>query len=123
MALCVGREGCRRECPTGVDMAEPERNDAEPVHCAVTRNDVPEVTLFADTFTTWFEPENARTAARVLEAAGFRMRATGGPPDGLPARARRRAFTGGWGGESGSGTIKFCATLFYRLFLSRLISL
>ena len=29
--------------------------------------------LFADTFTTWFEPENARAAERVLKAAGYRV--------------------------------------------------
>ena len=31
------------------------------------------VVLFADTFNTWFEPENAHAAARVLEAAGFHV--------------------------------------------------
>ena len=41
---------------------------------------VSEVVLFADTFTTWFEPENARAAVRVLEAAGFRIRTAGPPP-------------------------------------------
>ena len=65
----------------GRGTAEPERGRAEPVHSAVTRNDVPEVALFADTFTTWFEPENARAAVRVLEAAGFRVRAAA-PPRG-----------------------------------------
>ena len=40
----------------------------------------PEVVLFADTFTTWFEPENARAAVRVLEAAGFRVRPATPPP-------------------------------------------
>jgi Fe-S oxidoreductase len=29
--------------------------------------------LFADTFTTWFEPENARAAERVLTTAGYRV--------------------------------------------------
>src|SRR3546814_4535542 len=33
----------------------------------------PEVVLFADTFNTYFEPENARAALRVLEAAGYRV--------------------------------------------------
>jgi Fe-S oxidoreductase len=32
-----------------------------------------EVALFVDTFNTWFEPENARAAMRVLEAAGYRV--------------------------------------------------
>ena len=41
----------------------------------------PEVVLFADTFNTWFEPENARAAVRVLRAAGFRVRPAA-PPSG-----------------------------------------
>jgi Fe-S oxidoreductase len=32
-----------------------------------------DVMLFADTFTTWFEPENARAAERVLKAGGYRV--------------------------------------------------
>ena len=40
-----------------------------------------DVVLFTDTFTTWFEPENARAAVRVLEAAGYRVRAAA-PPSG-----------------------------------------
>jgi Fe-S oxidoreductase len=32
-----------------------------------------EVVLFVDTFNRWFEPENARAAVRVLEAAGYRV--------------------------------------------------
>ena len=36
--------------------------------------------LFADTFTTWFEPENARAAVRVLETAGFLVRRAAPPP-------------------------------------------
>jgi len=45
------------------------------------REERPEVVLFADTFTTWFEPENARAAVRVLEAAGYRVRPAA-PPSG-----------------------------------------
>jgi len=33
----------------------------------------PEVVLWADTFSTYFEPENARAAAKVLGAAGYRV--------------------------------------------------
>ena len=44
------------------------------------RREESEVVLFADTFTTWFEPENARAAVRVLEAAGFRVRPAAPPP-------------------------------------------
>lgn len=32
-----------------------------------------DVVLFADTFTTWFEPDNARAAERVLSALGYRV--------------------------------------------------
>ena len=35
--------------------------------------------LFADTFTTWFEPDNARAAVAVLEAAGYRVHAAQSP--------------------------------------------
>ena len=157
MALCVGCKGCKRECPTGVDMARMKieylhqrrkrhglalrdravawlpryapaasrlawmmnlrdripglpavterllglsakrtlprwRTDpfrAEEVTARGTREfdrppaesgDGSEVALFADTFTTWFEPENARAAVRVLEAAGYRVRPAAPPP-------------------------------------------
>ena len=45
--------------------------------------DGPEVVLWADTFSTWFEPENVRAARRVLEAAGYRVL------DALPADGGR----------------------------------
>ena len=165
MALCVGCKGCKRECPTGVDMArmkteylhqrrkrhglalrehlvawlpryapaasrlawvmnlrdripglaaaterllglsakrtlprwrtDPFRPEAPPAPTPMPtpgpsgeatapepRSSTPggEVVLFADTFTTWFEPENARAAVRVLEAAGFRVRPAVPPP-------------------------------------------
>ena len=157
MALCVGCKGCKRECPTGVDMArmkieylhqrrkrhglslrdravawlpryapaasrlawlmnlrdripglpaiterllglsakrtlpcwrtDPFRADELSARRGVesdrppgAQGDAPEVALFADTFTSWFEPENARAAVRVLEAAGFRVRAAAPPP-------------------------------------------
>ena len=158
MSLCVGCKGCRRECPTGVDMArmkieylhqrrkrhglgvrdravawlpryapvasrlawmmnlrdrlpglpaaterllglsakrslprwrtDPFRGDelvasragGSRGRPAAAPDDGPEVALFADTFTTWFEPENARAAVRVLETAGFRVRPAGPPP-------------------------------------------
>ncbi len=139
MKLCVGCKGCKRECPTGVDMARmkieflhhynkrhrlrlfdrlvaylpryaqtasrmaplfnlrdripglaglsevlfgfsrkralpvwsrnPFRlNEAGPGHA-----DGPEVVLWADTFSTYFEPEIPRAAMRVLAAAGYRV--------------------------------------------------
>ncbi len=140
MELCVGCKGCRRECPTGVDMARmkveflhhykarqgltlrdrlvsslpryapwlapfaPLLNAAErarplrtlreratgfsrhrrlpawrrdrfdPADGGEPANGGRQALLFADCFNTAFEPENARAAAAVLEAAGFRVR-------------------------------------------------
>ena len=148
LELCVGCKGCRRECPTGVDMARmkiefleqrrrrhglalrerlvawlpryaplaarvpallnaPQRWPALGRACErwlglSARRPLPrwrrdrfrprtelaspaasgggggagqgEVVLFADTFTRWFEPDVPRAAARVLAAAGCRVR-------------------------------------------------
>jgi Fe-S oxidoreductase len=149
MDLCIGCKGCRRECPTGVDMSRMKieylrryrenhrltprerslaylprlarwishvpsfantRNHAGALGRVVDRtlglaSDRPlpkwagkpyvppkriaarkgrspsrpgsrggrRVALFVDTFTRYFEPENARAAVRVLEAAGYRV--------------------------------------------------
>jgi FAD/FMN-containing dehydrogenase/Fe-S oxidoreductase len=129
--LCVSCKGCKRECPTGVDMARmkleflahykarhgltlrdravawlpryaPWAARLAPVANLVSRwsrsalgfssrRDLPawradyfverawpkrgsrEVVLLVDTFNRYFEPENARAAVRVLEAAGYRV--------------------------------------------------
>ena len=174
--LCVGCKGCRRECPTGVDMARMKveflnhhrRRHGLPLRARLIawlpryapfaarmpallnardrwpvlgraserwlgfsarrplprwRSDPfrprtelsaatprgapadsagPEVVLFADTFSRWFEPEIPRAAARVLGAAGCRVRTaeTTGKPlccgrtfltNGLPEPARAEA--------------------------------
>jgi FAD/FMN-containing dehydrogenase/Fe-S oxidoreductase len=136
MALCVSCKGCKRECPTGVDMARMKieflhqyrkrhpltlrdqlvaylpryagiasslapllnlRNrvpalaalgerltgmsakrklpawSTKPYRAAPASGSGPEVVLFVDTFNRWFEPENARAAARVLRRAGYRV--------------------------------------------------
>ena len=150
MELCVGCKGCRRECPTGVDMARmkveflhqykarrgltlrdrlvsslphyaarlapfaPLLNAAEraaplramreratgfsrhrrlpawrrdrfrPVETGASAGGEREAVLFADCFNTAFEPENARAAVRVLEAAGFHVRHPRGPDSNRP---------------------------------------
>ena len=150
MELCVGCKGCRRECPTGVDMARmkveflhhykarrgltlrdrlvsslphyapwlapfaPLLNAAEragslralreratgfsrhrrlpawrrdrfrPVDAGDASGGEREAVLFADCFNTGFEPENARAAVAVLEAAGFHVRHPRGAGGGRP---------------------------------------
>ena len=132
LELCVSCKGCKRECPTGVDMARmkveflaqyrqthalslrdraiaylpryapwaarfapvanafsrlgkellgfaPRRELPRwrsEVFPSIERNDA-DVVLFVDTFNRYFEPENARAALRVLEAAGYRVSAPG----------------------------------------------
>ncbi|MSQ54026.1 MAG: FAD-binding oxidoreductase [Betaproteobacteria bacterium] len=131
--LCVSCKGCKRECPTGVDMAKmkleftaqykkrhghtlrdrliaylprfaPLAAEMAPVVNFLgglplreaftgfsSRRSLPrwhrqpfadrprtmsgerEVALFIDTFNRYFEPENARAALRVLDAAGYRV--------------------------------------------------
>jgi FAD/FMN-containing dehydrogenase/Fe-S oxidoreductase len=146
LSLCVACKGCKRECPTGVDMA---RMKTEVTYHYRKRHGLPlkerliaylpryapwaarlapllnlrdrvpgltslseswlgfaarrplpkwrrdryrpimsgdgeagDVVLLPDTFSTWFEPENARAAERVLASAGYRVHvpAAGGRP-------------------------------------------
>jgi Fe-S oxidoreductase len=163
LALCVGCKACRRECPTGVDMARMklelaahwrerdgltrrERLLAELPRWAplaarlgpvlAWRERVPAlarlgerwlgiaagrslprfrrrqarpaswpaggpgdpgrpgVVLFEDTFTTWFEPENATAARAVLEAMGYRV-IDASPQRGRPLCCGRTYFAAG----------------------------
>jgi Fe-S oxidoreductase len=137
MDLCVGCKGCKRECPTGVDMARMKieflhqrqrrdglsimdrlvaylpryapwaarvpwvanARDALPgaarlgerlfgltskrtlprwrrdtfLRDAVSDPGAADVVLFADTFSNYHEPDNARAALAVLRAAGYRV--------------------------------------------------
>ncbi len=131
--LCVSCTGCKRECPTGVDMARmkveflahykakhglsardraigylpryaPWAAGLAPLTNAMAslfkgalgfapKRELPKwrsdyfreegtsdgnVVLFVDTFNRYFEPENARAALKVLQAAGYRVHAPRG---------------------------------------------
>jgi FAD/FMN-containing dehydrogenase/Fe-S oxidoreductase len=159
MALCVSCKGCKRECPTGVDMARMKiefmhqyrkrhaprlrerliawlpryaplaarlpwllnlrdgipglawlserllglsarralpqwRGDffgSRPGDTPNAEGSAGEVVLWVDTFNTWFEPENARAALAVLQAAGYRVHLAR-PRDGGRALCCGRTF-------------------------------
>ena len=54
-----------------------------------------EVVLFVDTFNTYFEPENAHAALRVLEAAGYRVRLARAADGGRPLCCGRTFLSAG----------------------------
>ena len=156
MALCVSCKACRRECPTGVDMARMKlewlhrRNGREGVSGRTSllaslprlapwasrfrllanagagvggrllgfapQRALPrwaarpwsdgeldpsaagadaEVALFVDTFSRWFEPGNARAAARVLAAGGWRAAAVRAPAGERPLCCGRTFLSAG----------------------------
>jgi Fe-S oxidoreductase len=59
-----------------------------------------EVALFVDTFNRYFEPENARAAARVLRAAGYQVKALGVRPGERPACCGRTFLSAGLADEA-----------------------
>lgn len=154
MSLCISCKGCRRECPTGVDMARmklewqharnrrdgvrlrervlaslprmaPQLAAAAPLLDVLSRlpgrrllglapqralprwhrrpwrdhevDDLPDahVVLFVDTFSRWFEPEQARAALRLLRAAGYRVSAARPVDGGRPLCCGRTYLSAG----------------------------
>jgi FAD/FMN-containing dehydrogenase/Fe-S oxidoreductase len=152
--LCVSCKGCKRECPTGVDMARMKiewlahyrarhgysrrdraiaylpryapwagrvaglsnwmtrrlqgaldfsakrklpawRGDYFRDRIRPARGAGREVVLFVDTFNRWFEPENARAAVRVLQAAGCKVHSARPPAGGRPLCCGRTFLTAG----------------------------
>ncbi|HXV11834.1 MAG TPA: FAD-linked oxidase C-terminal domain-containing protein [Burkholderiales bacterium] len=156
LELCVSCKGCRRECPTGVDMAKMK---VEVLHHYRKRHRLPlkdrlvaflpryaplasrfaylvnplqaaakgllgfaaerslpkwrptftpplprgggverrggEVVLLIDTFNRYFEPENARAALAVLEAAGYTVHLPGSADGGRPLCCGRTFLAAG----------------------------
>ncbi len=163
MKLCVGCKGCKRECPTGIDMAKMKTEFLYHYHQAhglrlfdkliaylpryaplaskfgwllnlrntipglaklseqitgmsaerdlphwsnnpfsINENDAqicpentPEVVLWIDTFNTYFEPENARAALRVLKAAGYKVHVAKPLDNGRPLCCGRTFLSAG----------------------------
>ncbi len=158
MRLCVGCKGCKRECPTGVDMAKMKveflhhyktrhghtmfdklvgylpryavlaskfgpllalrdkipalarlsesltgfaasrslpRWATKPFRAHEAQSQNAEIAFFADTFNTWFEPENARAAIRVLQAAGYKVHVPTAKDGGRPLCCGRTFLSAG----------------------------
>ena len=152
MSLCISCKGCRRECPTGVDMARMKlewqhrhnrrrgvswrdrfladlprlasfasqapgaanlmsQNGSRILGIAASRTlprwrrdawrdseaqalESPDVVLFVDTFTRWFEPEIARAAVEVLSAGAWST-AAARPAKGRPLCCGRTYLSAG----------------------------
>jgi Fe-S oxidoreductase len=161
MELCVSCKGCRRECPTGVDMAQMKteflfqyhkvhprslkdklianlpknapwlsrlapivnlrdrvpgiaslteavtgltakralprwrRDYFRPEDCVPAGNNGREVVLLADTFNTYFEPENLHAAVAVLRAAGYEVFAAAPQSESRPLCCGRTYLASG----------------------------
>lgn len=166
MSLCISCKGCRRECPTGVDMArlklewQHRRNGVSGVSArdrllaslprlaprihrlapllnlagrgplkrisglapsrplprwstrpwsdtGAPRSDAPEVALFVDTFTRWFEPDHARSAAALLSAGGWAWTSVQATPGERPLCCGRTWLSAGMLDEAREEATRF----------------
>ncbi len=171
MDLCVSCKGCKRECPTGVDMAKmkieflhhykrrhgytlkdklianlphyapwvsklgPLANLAQALGKGfagfASQRSLPkwkgsalktlaprsagadkrEVVLFIDTFTNYFEPENAHAALKVLEAAGYTVHLPQAKDDARPLCCGRTFLATGMVDKARAEAERVIATL------------
>ena len=169
--LCVSCKGCKRECPTGVDMAKmkveflhhyrkrrglklrdrliaylpryaplaarfaPVANLLQGVfknaigfaaqrplprwrseridqaHAASPSQDITQIVVFIDTFTRYFEPENARAALAVLHAAGYQVHLPEPADGGRPLCCGRTFLASGLVDEARTEARRMVATL------------
>ncbi len=170
MDLCVACKGCKRECPTGVDMAKMKveflhhwhrhhgltlkerliaylpryapwaarlapvmnllQGVAKPLLGFAARRRLPawrsdafvaptapavagdrDVVLLVDTFNTYFEPENAKAAVKVLEAAGYTVHMPRAADDARPLCCGRTFLASGLVAEARREAQRMIATL------------
>ncbi len=170
MDLCVACKGCKRECPTGVDMAKMKveflhhwhrhhgltlkerliaylpryapwaarlapvmnllQGVAKPLLGFAARRRLPawrsdafvapaapavagdrDVVLLVDTFNTYFEPENAKAAVKVLEAAGYTVHMPRAADDARPLCCGRTFLASGLVAEARREAQRMSATL------------
>ncbi|MBL8662115.1 MAG: FAD-binding protein [Candidatus Odyssella sp.] len=95
----LGRVGARGARPA--DAAESLTDSYEGARSAPLRGEARlEAALFVDTFSNYFEPENARAALKVLEAAGYRVHVLAPERGGRPLCCGRTFLAAGLADEA-----------------------